>query len=160
MWGGFVEGVRQLAAHRLSLVDRWAGVSYWEDSKATNFHAAWAAINAMEGTVFWIGGGRYKGGDLDAFARLIAPKVKAAFLYGEVARQLAVSLDSIHPRVEIQLDFVDAVQVAVHAALADVPSIVLLSPGFASFDQFSDYAARGKSFISTVLSLKHALWSG
>ncbi len=147
----------QLAAHRLSPIDYWDGVSYWDDSKATNFHAVWAAINAMQGRVFWIGGGRYKGGNLDAFARLIAPKIEAAFLYGEVAWQLAASLEPIHPRVVIQLDFVDAVQAAVRAALAHAPSTVLLSPGFASFDQFSGYTARGKSFISTVLSLKHAL---
>jgi UDP-N-acetylmuramoylalanine-D-glutamate ligase len=48
------------------------------------------------------------------------------------------------------------VELATRAALANSPSVVLLSPGFASFDQFSGYAARGKSFISTVFSLKDA----
>jgi UDP-N-acetylmuramoylalanine--D-glutamate ligase len=146
----------QLAAHRLSPVDAWGGVTFWDDSKATNFHATLAAIDAMDGPVFWIGGGSGKGGDLDAFARLLAPKVEAAFLYGEIAERLAEGLAPIHSRVEIRANFVEAVQAAASAALADSPSVVLLSPGFASFDQFSGYAARGKTFISTVFSLKDA----
>jgi UDP-N-acetylmuramoylalanine--D-glutamate ligase len=146
----------QLAAHRLSPVATWGGVTFWDDSKATNFHAALAAINALDGPIFWIGGGSGKGGDLDAFARLVGPKIDAAFLYGEVAESLAASLSSVHSKVEIRADFVAAVEAATRAALADSPSVVLLSPGFASFDQFSGYAARGKTFISTVFSLKDA----
>ncbi|MFT5622619.1 MAG: UDP-N-acetylmuramoylalanine-D-glutamate ligase, partial [Bacteroidia bacterium] len=61
-----------------------------------------------------------------------------------------------HSCVEIRADLVAAVELATRAALANSPSVVLLSPGFASFDQFSGYAARGKSFISTVFSLKDA----
>jgi len=148
--------VFQLAAHRLSPVDSWGGVTFWNDSKATNFHAALAAIGGLDGRVYWIGGGSCKGGDFDAFARSIASKVEAVFLYGEVADSLAASLGLIHSYVEIHSDLVDAVAAATHAALANTPSVVLLSPGFASFDQFSGYAARGKTFISTVFSLKDA----
>ena len=146
----------QLAAHRLSPVATWGGVSFWNDSKATNFHAALAAIDALESPILWIGGGSGKGGDLDAFARLIAPKVEAAFLYGAIAQPLAEVLCPLHTRVEAHLDFVDCVESAVSAALERAPAVVLLSPGFASFDQFSGYAARGKTFISTVFSLKDA----
>ena len=146
----------QLAAHRLSPVATWGGVTFWDDSKATNFHAAKAAIDALDRPIFWIGGGSGKGGDMDAFARLISPKIEVAFLYGDVAESLAASLRPVHSRVEVYVDFTDAVQAATRAALADSPSVVLLSPGFASFDQFSGYAARGKTFISTVFSLKDA----
>jgi UDP-N-acetylmuramoylalanine--D-glutamate ligase len=146
----------QLAAHRLSPVDSWGGVTFWNDSKATNFHAVLAAIDGLDGRVYWIGGGSGKGGDFDAFARSIAPKVEAVFLYGEVAESLAESFRPVHSCVEIRADLVAAVEVATRAALANSPSVVLLSPGFASFDQFSGYAARGKSFISTVFSLKDA----
>lgn len=147
----------QLAAHRLSPVDSWGGVTFWNDSKATNFHAALAAIDALDEPIYWIGGGSGKGGDFDAFARAIAPKIEAAFLYGEVAESLAASLSSVHSQVEKHVNFVEAVEAATRAASANVPSVVLLSPGFASFDQFSGYAARGKTFISTVFSLKDAL---
>ncbi|MFT6059002.1 MAG: UDP-N-acetylmuramoylalanine--D-glutamate ligase [Lentimonas sp.] len=146
----------QLAAHRLSPVDSWGGVTFWNDSKATNFHAVLAAIDGLDGRVYWIGGGSGKGGDFDAFARSIAPKVEAVFLYGEVAESLAESFRPVHSCVEIRADLVAAVELATRAALANSPSVVLLSPGFASFDQFSGYAARGKSFISTVFSLKDA----
>jgi UDP-N-acetylmuramoylalanine--D-glutamate ligase len=146
----------ELAAHRLSPVATWGGVTFWDDSKATNFHAALAAIDALASPVYWIGGGSAKGGDLAAFARLLAPKVEAAFLYGDCAPALAEVLCPLHARVAVYADFEDAVEAAARAALADSPSVVLLSPGFASFDQFAGYAARGKSFISTVLSLKDA----
>ncbi|WP_162029072.1 MULTISPECIES: UDP-N-acetylmuramoyl-L-alanine--D-glutamate ligase [unclassified Lentimonas] len=148
--------VFQLAAHRLSQVATWGGVSFWNDSKATNFHAALAALDALDAPIFWIGGGSGKGGDLDAFAQLVASKVEAAFVYGVSAPSLAEVLCPLHVRVEVHSDFVEAVEAAVRAALANAPSVVLLSPGFASFDQFPGYAARGKSFISTVLSLKDA----
>lgn len=147
----------QLAAHRLSVVEVWGGVSFWDDSKGTNFHAVLAAIDAMQAPVFWIGGGHPKGGDIAQFSRALAPKVQAAFLYGEAAETLAVSLRSIHPWVEIHPRFADAVKAASKAALATPPAAVLLSPGFASFDQFSSYSERGKTFISTVLSLKDAI---
>ena len=149
----------QLAAHRLSQVETWGGVSFWDDSKATNFHAALAALDALaaqDAPIFWIGGGSPKGGDLEAFARTLAPRIEAAFLYGAAAEPLAAGLRPIHSRVETYQDFADAVDAATRAALAQSPAAVLLSPGFASFDQFSGYAERGKSFISTVLSLKDA----
>ena len=146
----------QFAAHRLCPVDSWGGVTFWNDSKATNFHAVLAAIEGLDGLVYWIGGGSGKGGDFDAFARSIAPKVEAVFLYGEVAESLAESLRLVHSCIEIRADLDAAVEAATRAALANSPSVVLLSPGFASFDQFPSYAARGKSFISTVFSLKDA----
>ena len=146
----------ELAAHRLSPVATWGGVTFWDDSKATNFHAALAAMDALEPPIYWIGGGSAKGGDLDIFARSVASKIKAAFVYGESAQSLAEVLCPLHARVEVHPDFSDAVEAAARAGLEDSPSVVLLSPGFASFDQFSGYAARGKSFISTVFSLKDA----
>ena len=147
----------QLAAHRLSEMECWGGVSFWDDSKATNFHAALAAMDALGAQnvpVFWIGGGSPKGGNLDDFAAALAPKIEAAFLYGTAASSLAVRLTAQRARVHAYQQFADAVTAATKAALAQSPAAVLLSPGFASFDQFSSYAERGKSFISTVLSLK------
>lgn len=145
-----------LAPHRLSQVFEWRGVSFWDDSKATNFSAALAALDAVAGPIYWIAGGATKGGDLDAFALAAAAKVEALFAYGEVATQLERALSGVHPRLEVHYHFADAVKAATEAALRAAPATVLLSPGFASLDQFKSYAQRGESFISTVLSLKNS----
>lgn len=144
----------QLAAHRLSPLCEWGGATFWNDSKATNFHAALAAINAMKDPVYWIGGGSYKGGDVEAFIRAVAEKVEVGFLYGTMAEQLADHYRQTQSMFEVHVDFVEATRSAAVAALANPPSCVLLSPGFASFDQFSGYGARGKAFVSTILNLK------
>lgn len=144
----------QLAAHRLSSVAEWGGVCFWNDSKATNFHAVLSALEAIQGTIYWIGGGSYKGGDLGAFVHAAAANVRKAFLYGSVAEEMADHLRKTEYPFELHIDFIEAVRAATVAALEDKPSIVLLSPGFASFDQFSGYVARGDAFINTILKLK------
>ena len=144
----------RLAPHRLTQVEQWGGVQFWNDSKATNFSAALGALNALDGAIYWIGGGQSKGGDIEAFAKSVSTEVETAFLYGEVAESLAASMTKAGCRVEVFSHFTDAVVAASQAALAAAPAVVLLSPGFASFDQFASYSERGESFISTVLSLK------
>jgi UDP-N-acetylmuramoylalanine--D-glutamate ligase len=76
---GAAKGFR-LGRHRLSRVAVIDGVAYWNDSKATNFHAVEAALGGLEGPVVLIAGGRSKGGDLAAFVRRIAPRVACAVL--------------------------------------------------------------------------------
>lgn len=146
--------------HRLALVAEFGGVRFWDDSKATNFDAALAAVAGMERPVYWIGGGRPKGGDIGAFAASLAGRIEAAFVYGEAAAELGPSLRARHPGVEIVVSFQDAVRSAVEQACAGAPADVLLSPAFASFDQFANYAERGKSFLATVLGLKPNLCFG
>ena len=144
----------QTIKHRFNRVAEWNGVSFWNDSKATNFHAALAAMDSVDGDIYWIGGGSYKGGDLGAFARSAASKTRMAFLYGAVAEEMADHFRKTESPFELHFDFCDAVKAAAEAALKNAPSVVLLSPGFASFDQFSGYAARGNVFTSTILKLK------
>lgn len=143
----------KLAPHRLQTVVAQAGVTCWDDSKATNFHAAIAAIDALSGPIFWIGGGCSKGGDLHAFATALSGKIEAAFVYGAVCEELEAALSAVGQRVEAFPDFRAAVAAAIQAAQQCAPAQVLLSPGFASFDQFRSYSERGKCFISEVLSL-------
>lgn len=144
------------APHRLALVFECDGVRYWDDSKATNFHAALAAVESVAAPIVWIGGGRAKGGDLGAFARAIAAKVAVAVLYGEAAQPLATALHGQSVRLVQEDRFADAVRAAVDIAAVTPGANVLLSPGFASFDQFESYRARGKSFRDLVLGLKRA----
>lgn len=144
----------QLAPHRLSRIAEWGGVSFWNDSKATNFHAALAAMDALKDGIYWICGGSYKGGDLRGFARSAAEKVRMAFFYGEVSVAMEGYFRESGVCFESHTDFVTAVQAAVRAALQDAPSAVLLSPGFASFDQFPKYTVRGDTFTDTIFKLK------
>ena len=144
----------QLAEHRLSCFTEWGGVRFWNDSKATNFHAALSAMDALEGTSYWIGGGSFKGGDIKKFVHAAALKVRMAFLYGAVAEELADHFRRTTCPFEVHRDFYAVVRAAARAALNDKPSSLLLSPGFASFDQFSGYAERGNAFTTSIFALK------
>ncbi|WPJ94889.1 UDP-N-acetylmuramoyl-L-alanine--D-glutamate ligase [Coraliomargarita algicola] len=144
-----------LAPHRLAMVAEYDGVYYWDDSKATNFHATLAGLESVGPPVVWIGGGRAKGGDVEAFAHELSNYVNAAVVYGEVAERLAQALQGSLDSVHVHPCFADAVYAAVELAKGIPEANVLLSPGFSSFDQFSSYADRGKSFTDMVLSLKN-----
>ena len=144
------------APHRLALVAECDGVRFWDDSKATNFHAALAAIESIAAPIIWIGGGQGKGGDLQSFARSVAARVDVAVLYGEVAEALAAAMHDLPVRAERCYQFSDAVHRAAAIAGEMSGASVLLSPGFASFDQFESYGARGKMFTDLVLGLKNA----
>ncbi|HAV14675.1 MAG TPA: UDP-N-acetylmuramoyl-L-alanine--D-glutamate ligase [Opitutae bacterium] len=146
----------ELAPHRLRCEANYEGVAFWNDSKATNFHATLAALTALESPVYWIGGGQIKGGDIEAFAREVAARVTAAFVYGETGRRLVAEFEKTKRSVTHHEKFEDAVRAAAAAAKGIQGANVLLSPGFSSFDQFSSYEERGKCFISTVLSLNGA----
>jgi len=145
-----------LAPHRLDVVAECEGVRFWNDSKATNFHATLAALESVDRPIVWIGGGRVKGGDVESFAKEVAEQVNAAILYGEVAERMAKALEGSLESIQVHLRFEDAIHAAAELA-ATIPSAnVLLSPGFSSFDQFDSFDERGKSFTDTVLSLKNA----
>lgn len=144
------------APHRLALVAEWDGVRFWDDSKATNFHAALAAIKAIDAPIIWIGGGRAKGGDLQSFARSVAAGADVAVLYGEVAEALAEAMHDQSVRTVRCHQFSDAVHLAAAISAETKMANVVLSPGFASFDQFDSYRARGKMFTDLVLGLKNA----
>jgi UDP-N-acetylmuramoylalanine--D-glutamate ligase len=123
-------------------------VSWWDDSKATNFHATEAALRAFGAPVLLILGGKSKGGDIPAFVRRIAPRVRHAFLIGETAPVLAAAARGAGLAHSFSVTLERAVSDA--AALAVPGDHVLLSPGFASFDQFLGYADRGLRFRQFV----------
>jgi UDP-N-acetylmuramoylalanine--D-glutamate ligase len=148
--GGLYAAARtfRLGPHRLARVAESAGVTYWNDSKATNFHAVEAALRRFAGPVLLIAGGKSKGGDIDGFVSRIAPRVKEAFLIGETAPALAAGFAARavpHRRCAGLAEAVGAV-----AAAARAGDQVLLSPGFASFDLFRSYEDRGRQFEALV----------
>ena len=148
----------RLPAHRLQLVRASNQLSVWDDSKATNFAACLAALAALAPKpIVWIGGGASKGGDLDKFVEQLAPYVRQAFVYGEVAALLQAGLSQQAVGCSQFADFRSAVEAAVgfckkHNNDAQAWQL-LLSPGFSSLDQFASYAERGKCYQSIVLSL-------
>lgn len=153
-----VEAANSLALlpHRLNLVAECESIRFWNDSKATNFHATLAALRSIDRPIVWIGGGRAKGGDLEAFAQQAGPQVDMAVLYGEVAERLAKALKDSPGSVHVYECFDHAIAAAAKLAAKIPHANVLLSPGFASYDQFDSFGARGKNFNDTVLSLKNA----
>ncbi len=157
--------VRALAAlarfeglpHRAQVVAKRGGVTWVDDSKATNPGAAARSLAGSGHSVIWIAGGRDKGLDLSALAAQAAPRVKAAVLIGESAPTLARALSgrtAVHRADAIE----DAVARA--AQLARCGDVVLLAPGCSSHDQFRSFEERGLRFRAAVESLPHAERSG
>jgi UDP-N-acetylmuramoylalanine--D-glutamate ligase len=129
--------------HRREVVGTWRGVTWVDDSKATNPHAAAAAAAAYPSVVL-IAGGRNKGLDLSALSTV--PTVHSIVAYGEAAEEIRRSNPS---HVVVVADIASAVKAA--AERATDGDTVLLAPGCASFDQFSSYAERGEAFAVAVL---------
>jgi UDP-N-acetylmuramoylalanine--D-glutamate ligase len=141
-------------AHRLAVVDKINGVTYWNDSKATNFSAALSALNGFSGKVIWIAGGKSKGGDIDAFVEAAVPKLRHAFLIGQTAPLIAEKLAALGVPCRTCETLESAVEHA--AVLAKSGESVVFSPGFASFDMFNHFGDRGIRFQEAVFRLKNA----
>lgn len=141
----------RLGRHRLARVGEHDGVAFWNDSKATNFHAVEAALAGFARPVLLIAGGKAKGGDLAGFVQRIAPRVKHACLIGETQPALA----ALCAAAQVPHTACGTLAEAVHTAAAQaVPGdVVLLSPGFASFDMFRNYEDRGDQFEKLVREL-------
>lgn len=143
-----------LGPHRLARVAEIDGVTFWNDSKATNFHAVEAALGHFATPVLLIAGGKAKGGDVAAFVARIARRVQHLFLIGETKAVLAAACRA-HAVAHTWCDsLAEAVRGATAAARPGAQ--VLLSPGFASFDMFRNYEDRGRQFEQLVQELRTA----
>ena len=130
--------------HRRTVVGSWRDVTWINDSKATNPHAAVAAAAAYPSVVL-IAGGRNKGLDLAALPNV--PSVRAVIGIGEAAAELAAATDPARFHGAASLE--EAIGKAEKLAIAG--DTVLLAPGCASFDMFDDYKERGRIFTDLVL---------
>ncbi len=152
---GFISGLRGFRGlpHRMRLVSTLGGVRYYNDSKATNPAASTQALAGFgDGSVHLILGGRAKGEDAD-FAELAAAaaaKAAAVYLIGEAADAIASVLLAGTSRCRYG-SLERAVEAA--SAAASCGQSVLLSPACASFDQFEDFADRGRQFERQVGAL-------
>jgi UDP-N-acetylmuramoylalanine--D-glutamate ligase len=131
--------------HRVTPVGQSGGVTFVDDSKATNPHAALAALAGFDSVVL-LAGGRNKGLDLGVLRRE-AGRIRAVVAMGEAADEVAGCFDGLRP-VRRAGSMAEAVRLG--AALAQPGDAVLLSPACASFDWYSSYAARGDDFAAQV----------
>ena len=145
----------RLDAHRIELVRIEDGVSWVDDSKATNPHAADASLRAYP-SVVWVAGGLLKGVDIEQLVRMHAGRLRAAVLIG-VDRQALRDAFARHapglPVYEVDADETERVMptaVQLAGGVAQAGDTVLLAPAAASMDQFADYAERGRKFQAAV----------
>ncbi|MDR3144260.1 MAG: UDP-N-acetylmuramoyl-L-alanine--D-glutamate ligase [Puniceicoccales bacterium] len=175
-----VEGLRaaaesfHLPPHRLQMVakisamDAISGhpktVEFWNDSKATNFHALNAALGTFDGKVILIAGGKSKNEPMAEFLNAIRGRVRAILLMGESGEELSklIAADAaLGNGIVCELFRADnGAENLMHKIinraffLSKDGEIILLCPGFSSLDLFKNYAERGKFFENSILCLK------
>ncbi len=136
--------------HRMQRVAEINGVTWVNDSKATNIGACVAALNGYEQKVVLIAGGDAKGADMRELAPVVKIKAKSIILMGKDAELIEFALNGCVPTYKAH-DMKEAVSIA--AKLADSGDNVLLSPACASLDQYKNYQERGEKFTEAVLGL-------
>lgn len=134
--------------HRVALVGESNGVRWYDDSKATNPHAALAAARSFDRVVL-LAGGRNKGLDLGALAEA-ADHIVSVVAFGEAAGEVE---DAFAGRCQVVRTEVMHEAVLAAKELAGPGDVVLLSPGCASFDAYGGYDERGDDFAAEVLAL-------
>lgn len=152
----------ELGRHRIEVVAEHDGITWIDDSKATNPHAAGASVLSAL-SVIWIAGGLAKGADVGALVARAHPRIKAAILIGTDAPLIEKALAEHAPHIPVINVFPNAdyvrggdsnslMDAIVAAALAHATSgdTVLLAPACASMDQFISYADRGDRFAAAV----------
>ncbi|MEU9008274.1 UDP-N-acetylmuramoyl-L-alanine--D-glutamate ligase [Streptomyces sp. NPDC048479] len=143
--------------HRIEHVADVAGVSYIDDSKATNTHAAEASLAAYD-PIVWIAGGLAKGASFDELVEKSAKRLRAVVLIGADRALIREALARHAPEVPVvDLDRTDtgAMSAVVQEAarLARPGDTVLLAPACASMDMFANYNKRGEAFADAVRAL-------
>ena len=144
----------ELDAHRIQLVLAKDGISWVDDSKATNPHAAAAALASFD-SVVWVVGGLLKGVDISGLVSRYASKVRAAIVIGLDRAPVLDAFAKLAPSTqvfEIVSEPGEIMNEVVRIAkdVAREGDTVLLAPAAASMDQFKDYAQRGEFFATAV----------
>jgi UDP-N-acetylmuramoylalanine--D-glutamate ligase len=137
--------------HRLEPVIKVSGISFINDSKATNVNSTWYALECMETPVVWIVGGIDKGNDYSELFPVVKQKVKAVVCLGKDNRKILEAFTDKVPTVIEAFSMDEAVRSAYY--LAKKGETVLLSPACASFDLFNNYEDRGRQFKAAVRNL-------
>jgi UDP-N-acetylmuramoylalanine--D-glutamate ligase len=146
------EAVKDFRAveHRLELVATINGVTFYNDSKATNVDATVKALESFPGNIHIILGGKDKGSDYTVLNPLLRERAKRVYLIGAASDKIAS-----HVKNATELVRSGTLERAVRQAFEAAKSgdVVLLAPACASFDQFNSYEHRGRVFKELVRSL-------
>lgn len=140
--------------NRLEFIRELNGVSYINDTKCTTVSALEVAVKAVSEAghpIILLAGGKFKGGDLDSLIPLLQKNVKHVALYGG-SREHFESAWKNHLSLSYDEKMCDAIHRA--QAMARKGDAILLAPATSSFDQYSNYIARGNDFKNTVLALQ------
>jgi len=138
--------------HRIEPVAKVNGIEYYNDSKATNPESSIKALEAFNGNIVLIAGGRDKNTDLSEFMQKVKDKVDHLILLGEAKKRFFEAADKFGvSQIHTVESLADAVQLA--NTLAKPPQVVLLSPACSSYDMFNNYEERGKVFKDLVRQL-------
>lgn len=151
-FGGLLEGFAGLP-HRLEFVREVGGVRYYNDSKATTPEASEKAFTSFDKGIVGIVGGYDKKIDLGGFGQLLADRTKAVVCIGQTKDMLVKEIQGRQKRpdqpvIQTATDFESAVKAA--RDLARPGDVVVLSPGSASYDMFTNYEQRGEVFRQIV----------
>jgi UDP-N-acetylmuramoylalanine--D-glutamate ligase len=137
-------------AHRIEFTDEKNGVAFYDDSKGTNVGAVVRALETFSRPIILLLGGRDKEGDFGTLSTLVSAKVKELVLFGEARDRIDGLIGGIVKTTKATT-LKEAIEIAHrHSSSGD---IVLLSPGCASFDEFSNYKERGRFFKDVVKNL-------
>ena len=138
-------------AHRLEFVKNIKGIEFYNDSKATNIDSVIQALTSFKQPIYLIMGGRDKDLDFSELLPYLNTNIKEIILIGEAADKIQKQLQKKRPIIR-KKGLEQAVQHAYHKSSSG--SVVLLSPGCASFDMYENYKERGKHFKALVNSLQ------
>ncbi len=152
-----VAGMRSFPglAHRMQEIGRIGKVRFINDSKATNADASRQAMSSFD-KFYWIAGGRAKAGGIDELSDLFG-RIKHAFLIGEAAELFEKTIGKAAKCTQSRHLFTAVAQAYAEAEKSGKDEIVLFSPACASFDQFSDFEARGDAFADAVLEISKSI---
>lgn len=145
----------RLDPHRIEVVAVEGGITWVDDSKATNPHAADSSLAAYPGAV-WIVGGLLKGVDIAGLVAGRGQRVKAAIVIGAARSEITEAFARHAPAVPVfEVDHTETEDVMTEvvelaAGVARDGDVVLLAPAAASFDQFASYSDRGRRFADAV----------
>ena len=142
--------------HRLENLGKFMNISFYNDSKATNFDSSLTGLKAIQDQIVLIAGGIQKKGDHIPWIKQVQQSTKGVVLFGLNAKSLkeALVISSYKGEIIVTQNLEEATKVSIHLAIKTNSKNILLSPACASFDQYQNYEERGDHFRKLVYSYK------